>query len=1024
MTQPLTERTLIRRKAAAAAIAVGCWLLAVAGSLLAVALPAHATANVSYRNITMDDGLPSNTVRNVVQDGLGFIWMGTDNGLCRYDGMHVLTYRIPQLGSNQYVSALLAVGNCLYIGTEQGVFRLDAADSHFERLPIDISTAVTHLTFDSDGQLWVSTMGQGVFRYHPTTSALSHYDLGPIASVFVDNSNQVWTVSKWGAAPVCRLNRLHDKFDPVALSGVENCHSLCMLQTSDGRLWLGSWEHGLLRLHSDGHLEQAMAGHTHIHTLTERPDGTICIGCDDGVVSYDPTTATAHPLLEANRHADRFAYSILNDHEGGLWIGTFYTGVCYLSPVGRRFSAVTADEGLNGNIISRFCEDPKGNVWIGSDDGGLMCYSPLTADATLAQQQRTPLTPHADPFRLYPHRQELEKLNIHALALKDNGLWIGTYSDGLYILDIANGQLQHYTHTDDANSLDDNSVYAILHDSRQRTWAATMRGLNRYNHHTGTFERTAHLGALTIDIVEDSDGTLWMATQGAGLWSYQPDSRRLRQYTHQEGNGESLPSNQVNAVLVDKLQRLWVGTASGLCYLADAAKGRFHAVPFSAPTSNILGIVENQGELWLTTDRGIVRYEPHPDNTTPQRFTRYHGLVSEQSQPSAVMKATDGRIFVGTTGGFNMFYPNQIKTCNIPPRVYVTRLDHLSPHDDQLTADADATQLPALPPSTVALSHGQARMLTLTFAALSYLSPTGNQYDYIMDGFDRSWNHTSGISPKATYTNLPPGTYTFRVRAANSDGVRAAQEATLTIRVRPPLWWSWWAKTLYLVLIALALWYFVHTLLKRAESRHRTELQRLSEQKEKENREAQRRLNTGRPTPGRPSPGRPTPDRPTPSPSLRGRGEYRLVGELSGKELSTPLPLREGPGVGLPGVGLQTPSPLDNELLTRMNRIIEDNIANADLNVNFVAQQLNISRSGLFAKIKALTDATPNEMIQVVRLNHAARLLLETDCLVSQVAYMVGFTSPSYFSKCFQKQFGVKPADYAKNGRHKDINKT
>jgi len=1307
------------------------------------AQPPYSQPDASYRSITMDDGLPSNTVRRMVQDGCGFIWMGTDNGLCRYDGIQVLTYRIPQLGNNQYVSALLADGQRVYVGTEQGVFRLNVADDHFERLPIDIHTAVSHLTLDCDSQLWVSTLGQGVWRYHPKTGSQHHYDVGQIAQVYVDNSNQVWTVSNWSTTPICRLNRLHDRFDPVATSGVENCHALCMLQTRDGQMWIGSWENGLLRMHSDGRIEQMTApdgthGAHHIHTLTER-DGSILIGCDDGIIGYNPKTGDwLQPLnsplgrrtlaqqelltLNSKLLTPSFVYSILNDHEGGLWIGTFYAGVCYLSPVGKRFEGFTVSNGLAGSIISRFCEDHEGNIWIASDDGGLMCFNPTSTSHPSPLSNLSPLSSLLSP---------LKTLNVHALALKGDELWIGTYSDGLYVLNLVNGQLRHYIRTNDEHSLDDSSVYAILHDSHGRTWAATMHGLNLYNDTTDSFERIGELGALTIDIVEDHTGALWLATQGGGLWQYQLGSRQLHQFTHQADDKESLPSDQVNAVLIDESLRLWVGTSLGLCYLADVAKGRFQQVPLNVPSQNIMGIVEDHGVLWLPTDRGIVRYEPLPDGSTLQRFTRHDGLVSLQAQPSAVMKASDGRIYVGTTGGFNMFYPYQIKANSVMPRVYVTQLNYFNQQDD--------TQHNTLLPEKVELNHDEAQMLTLSFAALSYYSPTENQYEYLMDGFDRDWNRTSGANPKATYTNLPAGTYTFRVRATNSDGVWSKDDATLTIVVNPPLWWTWWAKMLYVIIIALAIWYYVHVRLKRAERKHQQELQRVNEQKEKESREARLAFFTMVAHEIR-----------TPVSLIIGpleklkntindkqldivdRNAHRLLElvnqlldfrkveqhslvmhfashnvnkllhsiserfeptfEQGGKQFTTVYPLerftaiidREGitkvisnlltnankyaksrvelrcvanadddrfvievadDGVGIrqedmerifepffqsqdnkPGTGiglsivkrivdlhhgtivvqsivgqgstftvtlpilqhltvqdanttniveeLPAPSatsitqssisnlqsststilivddnddmvsflashfaqhytvltaadgiealdlivknevsiivsdwmmprmdgadfcrqirrnpltshipflmltakadnksktegmnvgadiyiekpfsveyleacianilqmrrllmqkvstqpfedvaqmgtnPVDNEFLKKMSQIIEDNVANADLNVNFLADQLNISRSGLFAKIKSLTDVTPNEMIQVVRLKRAARLLLESNYLVSEVGYMVGFSSPSYFTKCFQKQFGMKPGDYVKKGK-------
>ena len=1299
-----------------------------------------AQGSLSLRTITMDDGLPSNTVRNIVQDCHGFMWFGTDNGLCRYDGVSVKPFRIQALGSDQFISSLLAHGEAIYAGTVQGVFCLQLERMEITRLPLDISTTVNNITIDNEGQLWVATMGQGAWRYNLTTKASRHYDLGAVAQIMVDKDNQIWAVSNWSATPVSRLNRLHDRFETVEYSYRGHYGGLSMLQTLDGRLWLGSWEQGLLNIAHNGDIYAvsgtAATGCEHIHSLyewqvdgkaTAASESVICVASDDGLLCYNTKSGQWQRMLEEQGVNARFAYAVTSDHEGGLWIGTFYGGVIYLSPVGRRFDALGGKVGSAGNIIARFCEDHKGHIWIASDDGGLTCYDP--------QQQQ---------LNGYPHANELSALNVHALALRDDELWIGTYSEGLYVLNLTTGSLRHYIMTDSENSLDDFSVYAIHHDSSGNTWVATMKGLNRYRAEDDSFQRIATLGALTIDVAEDNKGRLWLATQGGGLWQYHPKTGKLRQLTHSDKDSHTIADDQVNTVYIDESGRLWAGTASGLCRLDGTDGSRFTQIDLNVPNQNIKGIVEAGGVLWLTTDRGIVRYEPQQEGSSVQRFTRLDGLLSEHFQPAAALKASDGRIYIGSTGGVNMFYPYQIKANSILPPIYITGLQFFN--QEQTGAIIALTK-------EVSLNYDEARMISLTFASLSYCSPAENQYEYMMDGFDCDWNRTSGANAKATYTNLPAGTYTFRVRATNNDGVWASEEATLTIVVKPPFWWSWWAKVLYLLIIIGAIWYYIHMKLKRAEQKHLLELQRMNELKEKENREAQLSFFTMVAHEIR-----------TPVSLIIGpleklkstvndkqldiidRNAHRLlelvnqlldfhkveqhslvmhfashnVNELlhsiserfeptfeqGGKQFTVVYPSerftaivdREGitkvisnllanankfaksrvelrctanadddkfiievadDGIGIqqedqerifepffqsqnksgvnthhqPGTGIglsivkrivdmhggtislqsavgqgstftvtlpvlqdidetqtvgsdaaqpgstapaatECPSVLptgdssttaaetalpsllivednddmvtflsshfqqhynvltagdgieamavvdknevsiivsdwmmprmdgaefcrrirqnpltshipfimltartdnqskiegmnigadiyvekpfsveyleacianilqmrrllmqkvstqpwedvaqiattsvDSELLKKMNQIIEENISNADLNVNFLAEQLNISRSGLFAKIKSLSDVTPNEMIQVIRLKRAARLLVEGNYLVSEVGYMVGFSSPSYFSKCFYKQFGMKPGDYAKKSK-------
>jgi signal transduction histidine kinase/ligand-binding sensor domain-containing protein/DNA-binding response OmpR family regulator len=1301
-------------------------------------LPLSARDEYRYRNITMNDGLAANTVRNIVQDPYGFIWLGTDNGLCRYDGTQVQTYRIAELGMNQYISSLLTAEDAIYVGTEKGVFQLKQASQQFTRLPMDISSAVTSLSLDKSGDLWVSTMENGVWHYGIKTGQTRQYKLTSVnnaaAQILIDNTNQIWTITNWGGPAIERLNRLHDQFEPVGISYDGNSGGLRMLQTRDGRIWIGSWEDGLLLMHGDGRLEQvlnpalARVGQ-HIHTLYERADDCISIGCDDGVICFNPKTREWKRFFEdlqipQNRQSDRFVYAITSDKEGGLWVGTFYGGVHYISPVGKRFEAHTIETGLRGNVISRFCEDKHGRIWIASDDGGLMCYDP--------KEHR---------FVDYPHQDVLARQNAHALCFSGDELWVGTYTNGVLVLNIETGSLRQYMQTQDLHSLDNPSCYALYTDISGDVWVGTMEGLNFYNRLANHFERIGKTDAMVIDIDEDWEGRLWVSTEGGGLWQYNPTAKKFRQYRHKDGDDYSLPDDQVNNVMVDESGRLWIGTQNGLCHY-DTEHDRFEHIRLEVPSRNVMGIIEDNGALWLSTERGIVRYEPGADTGTDnmqrpqtQRFTRHDGLVSEQFQPGAGLKASDGRIYFGSTNGFNTFYPYQIKVNSVMPPVYITSLSIMNREEHT----AEGLPLDLSQTKELILGYGDARMVAFSFASLSYCSPEKNQYAYMLEGFDRDWNYV-GNQNRATYTNLPAGTYLFRVKATNNDGLWSTNEATLKIVVHPPFWWSWYAKLFYLLLIGLIIWYYVHTRLKRAEHRHQLEMQRLNEEKEKEVREA--RLNFFTmiaheirtpvsliigPLEKLMKVGSPTDD-------LRviNRNAHRLLElvnqlldfrkveqqslvihfapqniheliksiserfaptfEQGGKHFSVEFPDEQftaiidreavtkvvsnlltnankyttdevrlschaGPdedhfqivvadnGIGIkeedqqrifepffqaegnkPGTGIGlnivknivdlhhgtisvasavgkgstftvvlpvsqqvieedvgklteekepyseadsrtssgslhlSPSsdhqgetmlivddsedmvgflsenfkekyevmtasdgiealdilskhevniiisdwmmprmdgaelcrrvrqnqltshipfvmltaktdddskvegmdvgadtyiekpfslqyleacirnmllmrrrlmekfstqplepvtkiaqnPTDNEFLIKMNQIIEDNFSNSDLNVDFLADRLNISRSGLFAKIKTLADVTPNEMIQIVRLKRAAQLLHEGGHLVSEVGYMVGFSNPSYFSKCFQKQFGIRPTDYIK----------
>lgn len=1286
---------------------------------------------LQFRNITMEDGLLANGVRNIVQDRYGFIWFGTDNGLCRYDGITIRPFRIMENGTNQFVSALMADTVGLYVGTDKGVFFFHFQTEQFEHLAPEVNATVRGFSKDQDGHVWISVDGRSIFYYSPKTGSVTQYT-SPAASasmtiVYADAQNRVWAIGGNGESMIARLNKVQNRFETIPLHAtLDDFGSYSMLQMKDGTLWLGSWNRGLLRLNDDATLDQMLnpmltGVGSHIHCLYEFSPTQLLIGCDDGLISYNPqdhswkrmtADGTVHSSI-----TDRFVYSVTGDNEGGLWYGTFYGGVNYLSPMAGRFESYSSDNGLRGNVIARFCEDGMGRIWIASDDGGLNCYS----------QRDT-------KFVDFPSSAALSRYNVHSLCMDGGSLWIGTYSDGVIQMDIATGRLRHFSYRE---GLLNPNAYSLFLDHKEQLWVGTMEDLCQYDRETATFKRIKSLGALVIDIDEDGEGNVWVATQGNGIFRYRPSKN---DWTHYASNEKKhvLSADEATCIYFSTNGKLWATTVNGL-FVFNKSKDRFDPIPLDIPSNDCSGIIEDGGVLWISTAKGLVRYV---EGESVQVFTRQDGLVSEQFQPNSVLKATDGKLFFGTARGFNAFYPYQIKVNRVEPPVFITALKLYNK-----TVEVGTGQLKeALPfARQIDLSY-QEDMFSLTFAALSYCSPEKNQYTYMLEGFDKEWNYVSNRN-EATYTNMPSGTYTFRVKATNNDGVWSSRDATLKIVVHPPFWLTLPAKILYLLLLLTAIWLFTQFRLRKAEQRHQGELARLNEKKESEVRDARLKFFTMIAheirTPVSLIIGpleklnedtsffihhsalkkdldiinrnahrllelvnqlldfnkveergmqlrlklcnvrqmiRAVSDRFGPTLQQRNatltindppadftaivdeeaitkvvsnlmtnatkytkdhvtlscmvdddhqhfhitvedngvgisaaeqkkifrpfyqskdnkpgtgiglsivqtlvslhHGDVRVVSEegkgarfivtlpitqdadqVGNEELrmmdeessNTIVSLPDDPSSFIPdssikptvliveddedmlhflsdhfrqsytvitaenGIqGLQqlknhsvtlivsdwmmpemdgaelcrklransstshlpfilltaktdndsktmgmdvgadayiekpfsmkyleatirnlmemrrlllnkfsrnametitelAKTPLDNEFLVKLNKIIEDNINNSDLSVAFIASEMGISRSGLFAKLKALTDATPNEMIQIVRLRRAALLLKEGRYRINEVCYMVGFSSPSYFSKCFAQQFGMKPGEYAKS---------
>lgn len=815
-------------------------ILAIIAGIIPLVLPAAST-DFWFRHFSVEDGLSSNSVRAIMQDKYSFMWLGTDDGLNRYDGTTIKVYNLNPQGSNDYISSLYDTTDNIWVGTEGGVYIFDYETESFELFKVltaqgdSIKSNVNHIAEDRDGNLWFSTVGQGIFKYNISKHYLEHYEFkdanGLMASVLVDSENQIWAVTNWGSPTVSKLNKAENKFEPFPITyeaGQYDSNSLVMLEDSEHALWLGTWECGLQKI--DRYTGKAITylhpsegkGATHIHSLMEYAPHQLLIGSDDGLLLFNTLTCE-HQLFTEDETtpyslSNRFVYPIVKDREGGIWVGTYYGGVNYLSPNTGQFECFAHSRfynSVNGTVIGRFCEDSSGYIWIASDDGGLSRFAPKDKQFT-----------HYMPDE---HRNSLSYHNVHALCMDDDDLWIGTYTGGVNVLNTKTGTFRVYTTKGgDLTTLDGTSSYAIFRDREKRIWVTSMAGINLYNREEDNFIRVKDLESLTIDIDQDADGNIWFSTQGKGLFKYNPDKKTWKNYVYSNTPG-ALVNDQVNCVLIDGNGNMWVGTMNGLCKY-DAGEDRFEAIPLDIPSRNICGIVEDQHVLWLTTTKGLVRYAP---GESCQVFTRSDGLQSEQFLPNAALKASDGKIYVGSVNGFNAFYPYQIKMNKVLPPVVITGLEIFNKEirigDKKLPKALNWM-------AELDLSYKD-HVFSLLYASLSYCTPEKNQYAYKLEGFDKDWNYV-GSQNKATYTNLPAGTYVFKVKATNNDGIWSNQEASLKITIHPPFYWSTASKILYFIWVCIALTFFIRFLLKRTEKKHTAEINQLNVSKEKEVHEA------------------------------------------------------------------------------------------------------------------------------------------------------------------------------------------
>ena len=453
-----------------------------------------ASNDLCFRHFSVEDGLSSNSVRALMQDKYGFLWIGTDEGLNRYDGTTVKLYRLKDRGANEAISSLYSTLNKIWIGTDEGIYIYDYETEDIMPFVlatsknIHIETNTNHIVEDKDKNLWFTTVGQGIFKYNTITNHLEQYEFknanGLMASVLVDSENQIWAITNWGNSGLFKLNKAENKFETFPLSyesGKHDSNALVMLEDSEHTLWLGTWECGLQKI--DKYSGKATTylhptdgkGATHIHSIMEYAPHQLLIGSDDGLLLFNTITEEYQLFTEdeTNPHSlsNRFVYPIIKDHEGGIWIGTYYGGVNYISPNTGQFESFVHSRfsnSVNGTVIGRFCEDSNGDVWIASDDGGLNRFSPKNRKFS-----------HYLPLE---GKNSLSYHNVHALCMDDDNLWIGTYTGGVNVLNLQTGTFKTYSaYQDNPASLDGTSSYAIFKDRKERIWITSMSGVNLYN---------------------------------------------------------------------------------------------------------------------------------------------------------------------------------------------------------------------------------------------------------------------------------------------------------------------------------------------------------------------------------------------------------------------------------------------------------------------------------------------------------------------------------------------------------------
>jgi len=548
----------------------------------------------------------------------------------------------------------------------------------------------------------------------------------------------------------------------------------------------------------------------------------------------EQVTAYQHNSFDQHSLSENTIRSIYVDNAGVMWIGTYFGGLNKFSAVEKQFyhykNNPADSKSLSNNYVQSIYEDNSGSLWIGTVNGGL-----------------NKLDKSSDQFTIYKNNpsdpKSLSSNSVYWIYQDNSGMFlVGTYGNGLNNLDKKTEQFKHFKYNPyDSTSLSSPLVWTGYEDSSGTLWIGTFGGgLNKFDRLKEKFKIYYNSNdSLSISenritsIYEDKSGYLWIGTYNGGLNKFDKTREQFKRYLHNPKNPKSLSHNTVCSIYEDRFGVLWIGTLGGLNKF-DRKKEEFKHYRKTQGLSNdaVCGILEDDhGNLWLSTNEGLSKF--NPTNESFRNYDMKDGLQSNEFNTSAYHKNKNGEMFFGGINGFNMFHPDSIRDNPHIPLVVITDF-RLFNKSVPIGIDTSNNRLilnkSIIQTKEIELSYND-YILSFEFTALDFQSPEKNKYAYILEGFENEWNYTKANRRFATYTNLDPGEYIFRVKGSNNDGIWNEEGAAIKIIVTPPWWSTWWAYSFYVLFILGLLFSIRKYELNRVGYKHSLDLKKVEAEK-------------------------------------------------------------------------------------------------------------------------------------------------------------------------------------------------
>ncbi|MET4141082.1 ligand-binding sensor domain-containing protein/signal transduction histidine kinase [Pedobacter sp. UYP1] len=795
-----------------------------------------------FKHYQVEHALSNNSVFCSTQDRSGFMWMGTKDGLNRFDGYSFKTYRHDpanqkSLGNDKVHSLVSDKPASLWVGTDQGLYHYNAVNESFTLVEETKNIGIAVLTLDHEGNLWILSSGK-VYTYNPVQKKFSlvlqdksftptYIYCRPNGEILVSSPDGY--IGKYDkASRTFKIQYLTDKKKPVAIGWISSIE-----ETNDQQLIIGTTNQGIKLFNlktnvlTDLIVMNKDKTHIFVRAIKKSNDQEYWIGTESGLYIYNHQSGKLVHLQKQNSNpyslSDNAIYSLCLDTEGGMWAGTYFGGMNYYaaqSSIFTKYFPAQQENSISGNDIREICKDQNGNLWIGTEDAGL-----------------NKLTPGSGKFSSYfpdGSKQTIAHYNIHGLLADGDKLWIGTFEHGLDVMNINTGLITKHYHMRKGSLLRSDFILSLYKTRAGDLLIATTAGIYTYNHKKDDFDPVPGLPFLFFNnIREDADGTIWVGTFNDGLFSFRLGNSNYKNYRNTGKDGHSLPNNTVNCIFQDSKKRLWVTTDGGGLSLFDKKTGSFksYTVKNGMPSNFLFNILEDdQYKLWISSTRGLVSFDPL--KKTVKVYTKTDGLLTDQFNYSSSYKDTDGRMYFGSVKGLISFLPNQLNTNAKTAPLFLTdfKIDNteLQPKKEDSVLQQSISYT-----DQIILSNSQSSF-NIDFAALSYFSPEKTEYAYKISGLYNNWQYLK-TNRKIYFTKLAPGEYVFEAKAMIQGSKEwSKNNIKLFIVVLPPFWKSPVAWFIYALLFIGLTALLIRQYHQRVQRKNNRRMEIFEHKKEKE----------------------------------------------------------------------------------------------------------------------------------------------------------------------------------------------